>query len=106
MSAVTTIQQPELVNGMTVVTVSGGETFQALYAAEAWCCENGISYGSWQRGEPAGLLYGDAAIAKWRNLNAKERAECHGFMFGDGRNGPIHIHIKPRADVERLEQAS
>lgn len=96
MSIVTTTQAPELVNGKIVVTFSGGDTFEAMYAAEAWCRERDISYGSWQRGFPAGLLYGDFTIAKWRNLTPKEQSECHGTMRGDGRNGPITISIKPR----------
>ena len=56
-------------------------TFQALYAAEAWCRENGISVGQSSATGPTGLLFGSYGwIAKWRNLTPKERSELHGTM--------------------------
>jgi hypothetical protein len=68
-------------------------TFEAMRAAEAWCAQRGISVGSCERGSPRGLLYGEITIAKWRNLNRRERAELHGEMTGDMRNGPVHVSI-------------
>lgn len=68
--------------------------FAAMYAAELWCAKNGISSGSCQQGAPRGLLYGNIQIAKWRNLNAKERAALDGQMKGDMRNGPVTIEMK------------
>lgn len=72
-------------------------TFQANYAAEAWCEKHGISVGRSQGMEPRGLLFGDFDIAKWRNLNAVERSALHGTMTGDGRNGPVTVTLKDDA---------
>ena len=73
-------------------------TFQALHAAEAWCRENGISYGQSCATGPTGLLFGHFDwIAKWRNLTPKERADLHGAMSGDFREGPVVIFLKDTA---------
>lgn len=51
-------------------------SFQAMYAAEAWCAAHGISVGQSCATGPTGLLFGKYDwIAKWRNLTAQERAE-------------------------------
>ncbi|MCW0447230.1 hypothetical protein [Xanthomonas sacchari] len=75
--------------------------FAALDAARAWCCERGVSYGSLQQGAPIGLLVGDYAISKWRNMSATERAAQHGTITGDGRNGPLELRI----DIAALRAA-
>ena len=67
--------------------------FEALYAAQAWCLERGISYGSTCGPDPIGLLYGDYCIAKWRNLTPKEKRTIDGIITGDKRNGPIRIKM-------------
>lgn len=67
--------------------------FKAMNAAEDWCTENGISVGSAERGSPRCLMRGDFAVAKWRNLSASERQECHGVMTGDMRNGPVTVEL-------------
>lgn len=73
-------------------------TFQALYAAEAWCREHGISVGQSSATGPTGLLFGKYDwIAKWRNLTQQERAELHGTMDGDFREGPVVINLKDSA---------
>lgn len=73
-------------------------TFQSLYAAEAWCLEKGISVGQSCATGPTGLLFGKYTwIAKWRNLTAKERAELHGTMSGDFREGPVIVALKDDA---------
>lgn len=82
--------------GMQIVTFSGGSTFAALYAAEAWCAARGISVGRSDGRNPSGLLYGEYDIQKWHNLNARERAVLDGTLTGDGRNGPVTVSIKPR----------
>jgi hypothetical protein len=74
-------------------------TFQALYAAEAWCREQGISYGSGCAGCPVGLMYGDYLVAKWRNLSQEEIRALDGRMTGNFRQGPIVIDIKDRPDA-------
>ena len=73
-------------------------TFQALYAAEAWCREHGISVGQSSATGPTGLLFGKFDwIAKWRNLTPQEREELHGTMDGDFREGPVVINLKDSA---------
>ena len=56
---------------------------------------------------PVGLLYGDWAIAKWRNLTPTERAQLDGRMEGEFRDGPVTIRIsaKSRGLAKKLEAA-
>lgn len=69
--------------------------FQAYYAAEKWCKENGISRGSMERGNPIGLLRGDWHISKWSNMTKEEQLQCDGFMKSASfRNGPVFIEMK------------
>lgn len=76
-------------------------TFQALYAAKAWCKNNGISVGQSSAMCPSGLLFGDYGwIAKWKNLTPAERSELDGEMDGDFREGPVIITLKD-ASIER-----
>lgn len=73
-------------------------TFQSMYAAEAWCRENGISVGQSSATRPSGLLFRKFDwIAKWHNLTPKERADLHGTMSGDFREGPVVINLKDEA---------
>jgi hypothetical protein len=67
--------------------------FCAMYAAEAWCRDHGISVGRNQRGAPRGLLIGDFDIQKWRNLRPEERTALHGRMTGNMRDGPVVISL-------------
>lgn len=71
--------------------------FNAVNAAEQWCRENGISFGSMERGFPIGLMRGDYFISKWTNMTLEEQSECHGTMTAPGgrfRNGPVVITMK------------
>jgi hypothetical protein len=77
-----------------VMTFADVGDFQACYAAERWCAENGYSVGPGCVGSPRGLLRGDWLIAKWRNLTKQERAELDGQMTGDMRSGPVTIRVK------------
>jgi hypothetical protein len=70
-----------------------GYDFSAMTAAENWCKENGISVGRMQGPSPRGLLRGDFDIAKWRNLSKREKAELHGQMTGNMRNGPVTVEM-------------
>lgn len=73
-------------------------TFQAMYAAEAWCREYGLSVGQSCATGPTGLLFGQYDwIAKWRNLTARERIDLHGTISGDMRDGPVVIVLKDDA---------
>ncbi len=74
--------------------------FLALYAAEAWCAEQGVSVGRAQGPAPRGLLYGDFDIQKWRNLSPADIAALDGHMTGNLRHGPVHIEILTRAEAE------
>ena len=65
-----------------------------MYAAERWCKDNCISYGSPQVMAPRGLLRGDFCISKWRNLSKKEITELDGTMSGDMREGPVTITMR------------
>ncbi len=69
-----------------------------MYAAEAWCRENGISVGQSCATGPTGLLFGQYDwIAKWRNLTAGEKRALHGTMSGDMREGPVVFVLKDEA---------
>lgn len=82
---------------MRVEFTQSGE-FEAYYAAETWCRENGISVGQTSAMDPTGLLFGDYGwIAKWRNLTTKERAQLHGTLTGNRREGPVVITLKDEA---------
>lgn len=73
-------------------------TFEAMHAAEAWCAANGLSVGQSCATGPTGLLFGKYDwIAKWRNLTPQERADLHGTMSGDFREGPVIIELKDEA---------
>ena len=80
---------------MTMIFDQKGD-FQAIYAAEKYCNENGISYGSMCSPYPIGLIYGEVVIAKWRNLTKKERDLVDGTITGDFRNGPLTLTIRDR----------
>lgn len=67
--------------------------FAALKAAEFWCHNNGIAFGSLQGDAPRGLHRGQAVIAKWHTLTAAEIAALDGRMTGDMRNGPVTIDL-------------
>lgn len=92
------ITLPPHADGRTVVTFAqddGDDTFAAMYAAEKWCRDRGISVGeSCGPGHPRGLLFGDYLIAKFRNLTTKERAALDGKMTGSMRTGPVTIDLK------------
>lgn len=75
------------------LTFTEAGDFNSCYAAEEWCKAAGLSVGSMQRGEPRCLMRGDVYVAKWRNLSAAERIECHGAMTGDMRNGPVTVEV-------------
>jgi hypothetical protein len=77
-----------------VKVFEGKKDFEALYAAEQWCRDNGISYGPTCAAGPQALLFGDYSIAKWRNLTAKERKQVHGVIEDSLREGPVTLRIK------------
>jgi hypothetical protein len=72
-------------------------TWKAKDAAEQWCRDNGVSFGSSCDIGPTGLLRGNYRIAKWRNLTLKERSQLDGTMDGDLREGPVTITLRDKA---------
>ena len=68
-------------------------TFEAYDAAKTWLKENGYSYGPSCGFEPVAIMKGEYCIAKWRNLTKTERAQSHGTIRGDLRNGPIIVNV-------------
>lgn len=81
------------------MTFSQTGDFEAMRAAETFLQSAGFSIGSWQRGAPCGVMFGDYGIAKWRNLSRQEQAQLHGILTGDGRNGPLTVTIFETAPI-------
>jgi len=75
------------------IEFTGTTAFEAFRKAEQWCRDHRVSWGSMQGPDPIGLLFGEVSISKWRNLSAQDKAELHGKMTGDMRNGPVVIDI-------------
>jgi hypothetical protein len=86
----------------TSITFEGTEDFEAINKAEAFLKSAGFSYGSMQRGEPIGIMFGDFLISKWRNMTAAERHSLHGQITADTsfRSGPVHIDLYDDAPEE------
>ena len=80
-------------------------TFAAFRRAEQELGAAGFAIGAGQRGAPTGLMFGSYLVSKWRNLNAQQRAELHGVIEGDRRDGPLLVTIfddAPRAAREAV----
>lgn len=73
--------------------------FASYNAAEDWCRENGVSFGSMCSPSPTGLMWGEIVIAKWRNLTTKEIRQLHGTlepMDGNYRSGRVLLKLKEK----------
>lgn len=69
-------------------------TFESLHAAQSWLEKQGFSYGSLCRDMPVGIMKGDWAISKWKNLSSEQRKMLHGKMTSDDfREGPVTVNI-------------
>ena len=79
-----------------VATFDQPGDFAAVDAAERACRDAGFSVGATQRGAPRGLLLGDFAISKWRNMTLEQRRVLHAQMIG-GRDGPVTITLQDGA---------
>ena len=91
-------------DGATVLTFPAStDDFACLNAAKRYLGDRGFSIGTHQADAPAGILFGDVRIAKWRNLTAVEQAQLHGRMEAPertGRTGPVTVTLyagAPRA---------
>ena len=57
--------------------------FEAFYKAQKWCRDNNYSYGEMCHPQPIVLKKGYYEwIAKWKNLNKRERNSVDGVMIG------------------------
>lgn len=84
-------------------------TFQAKQACEGFARSCGFSVGSGQHGAPTGLMYGDYRLAKWKNMSLAQRRSLHATITGDGREGPVTLHIHaacPPEGAGRLRAAA
>lgn len=89
---------------MNEITFDQTGDFKAVNAACNWLRENGYSYGSMCMNMPIGILKGDWCIAKWRNLNAKERKQLDGQLVSDDfREGPVVIQLKEPATDDEIK---
>ena len=77
--------------------IDGIGDFVATRKAEALLASHGFAIGPSQRGAPRAVMFGNYAVAKWRNLNRDERRETHATLTGDGRHGPLVLRLLPAA---------
>ena len=75
------------------LTFTDDGDFAAAHRAVSWLEECGFSIGKMQGRAPRGILFGLYDIQKWRNLSEADRAELHGILYGDMRNGPVTVKI-------------
>lgn len=78
-----------------------GRTFGAMNAAEDWILRKNWSIGPQQRDAPRGIYCGEAYIAKWRNISARDKKELDGemrFPDGDSRTGRVEIWMRPKLE--------
>lgn len=69
------------------------DPFQNYYDACRWLKDNGYSYGPSQMDAPSGILKGDFAISKMRNMTKKQQSELDGLLYS-GRHQEAKIVIK------------
>lgn len=83
-----------------MIIIHGIGDFAALRSAEKLLASAGFSMAPGCARQPTGLMFGDYAIAKWRNLSTQQRAGLHGVMTGDRREGPLKITLTDRCPAE------
>lgn len=88
---------------VATLTFSRSGDFAAYYAAGRYLEARGFSVGLMQAHAPSGILFGDFAIGKWRNLHPPEREALHGKLTGPFRDGPITVHLFASAPPEAHE---
>lgn len=102
-----TVSSSPVRGDFTIRFPAGEKDWEAMHAAEAWCRARGFSVGVLQADAPRGILLGEnIAIAKWRNLDAEDRADLHGIMEAPGRTwrtGPVTITIRRDAPAAVIE---
>ena len=86
------------------ITIEWHDTpFAAKRKAEEWLASGGrdMVIGSTHRSLPAAIMsngFWDGGSSKWPNIYIETMPLLTGYMTGDVRHGPIHIHL--RADLE------
>ena len=90
-----TASDPRIAQAVFSRTFEGrtGLDFSALNDALEFLWHRGFSVGPGCVGYCQGIMYGRWKIAKWFNLNAKEREQLHGILSGERRRGPVLISI-------------
>lgn len=85
------------------LTFTGKTDFHAVHQAEDWLERHGFSLGPMQKGNPRGIVYGEVAVAKWRNLGFADVKRLDGVLRGDMRRGPVTITLFDKTWFSRRE---
>jgi len=71
-------------------------TFEAWNACCNWLKMHRFSVGQTSANAPVGILFTpNILIAKWRNMNDREREGLHAVVEGDRRTGPVVFRVTP-----------
>ncbi len=78
--------------------------FRAYDACRHWLESLGFSVGSMQRDAPTAAMFGNYAVAKWRNLSDDERRETHARITSEAgfRSGPVKVTLMACAPDEAI----
>lgn len=72
-------------------------TFQSFYAAQKWCKENGLDYGSPDVPNPIAIVEGDYSDSglpqKWHNFTNAGVNSVAGIIEGNFREGPVFVKM-------------
>lgn len=84
--------------------------FPSRELAEKALRDAGFSLGINQRDDPRGILFGDIAIAKWRNMSTAEKDRLDGVYQRAYLGGPVEITMRtggaPGDALRKLEAAA
>lgn len=86
-------------------TFQGYDDGESFAAAKRFLEQRGFSVGEIDRGNPIGVMLGDASVGKWRNLDTEERNDLHGQLTSpDGfRFADVTLTIRDDAPSAVLE---
>jgi hypothetical protein len=93
--------------GDSVFIIQRTDYRDAFNAAEKALAACGMSLGAMQAGDPAGIMFGDWSIQKWRNLRQHHRRDLHGVLTGARGSNTMTITIRGDAiaSVKGLREA-
>lgn len=86
-----------------------GNAFTNCSAAEKFCKEIGLSYGSMSRQEPIAVKRGDVIIPKWDNLYCESKPTLDGVLVSDSfRNDTVELWLTydPTVEVKKPKKKS